>query len=666
MHLSARYNGGFMPPRVILVSTRYRPPQFGVDWEPWGAAFFGSLKAVLSGPKPPPWTKVAVPHTALSVTWIRGRFPTRAVTAATLWHIAIILIVFLPIWSLIHFEPEPLAARNYQLTYDVPLPDLPPISASKPAAVKPSPRGRPKEPLPPEGADAFHPRQTILSQPQKLTHPRQTLIQPDAPPAPPTVEPQLPNIVEWGKSVPLEPPRLALSPSALAPILRNIRKDTEAAPEIPDRARSAEDLNIARSNVPDITMPVNNDSAPIARTRFAEEAAVPQIENRAPYSGALNIAPSAAAVPQPRMPVTASSARIVPSHGVEGNVGAAPEIPDAAPGQENTPVYLGGSARTNVPRPAMTANSGGAPVHSAQRTSSDSGSAPTIVGAASGGDSSLRRLVAISPNPAPPAPHIEIPKGNLSAPIALSPGGNQPGVPGGAAQAPANARGNTGGTTTAMGGAGISGGNGSAGPQGVTITTTQPGAVSPGGGSSPNSAASLRPANPSIAAAAPPEPTPVNPMKRRPSYGPGDFDTGAAPERILGGKRVYTMYMNLPNLTSASGSWVLNFAQLQEQGSSRYSNPNDISAPVPVRKVDPKYPSSLMDARVEGEVVLYGIIRSDGSVDSIQLLRSLDPQLDRNAIEALSRWKFSPATRDGAPIDIEAVVHIPFRAPSDF
>lgn len=126
------------------------------------------------------------------------------------------------------------------------------------------------------------------------------------------------------------------------------------------------------------------------------------------------------------------------------------------------------------------------------------------------------------------------------------------------------------------------------------------------------------------------------------------------------------MYMNLPNLTSASGSWVLNFAQLQEQGSSRYSNPNDISAPVPVRKVDPKYPSSLMDARVEGEVVLYGIIRSDGSVDSIQLLRSLDPQLDRNAIEALSRWKFSPATRDGAPIDIEAVVHIPFRAPSDF
>jgi len=28
---------------------------------------------------------------------------------------------------------------------------------------------------------------------------------------------------------------------------------------------------------------------------------------------------------------------------------------------------------------------------------------------------------------------------------------------------------------------------------------------------------------------------------------------------------------------------------------------------------------------------------------------------------ALSQWKFEPATRDGAPVDIEAVVYIPFR-----
>jgi len=63
---------------------------------------------------------------------------------------------------------------------------------------------------------------------------------------------------------------------------------------------------------------------------------------------------------------------------------------------------------------------------------------------------------------------------------------------------------------------------------------------------------------------------------------------------------------------------------------------------------------------VQGEVVLYGIIRKDGSVDSIQVLRGLDPQLDQNAIQALSEWKFRPATRAGHPVDVEAVVHIPF------
>jgi hypothetical protein len=36
-------------------------------------------------------------------------------------------------------------------------------------------------------------------------------------------------------------------------------------------------------------------------------------------------------------------------------------------------------------------------------------------------------------------------------------------------------------------------------------------------------------------------------------------------------------------------------------------------------------------------------------------------------MEALARWKFRPGTRDGVPVDVEMVVHIPFRFrnPSD-
>jgi TonB family protein len=137
-----------------------------------------------------------------------------------------------------------------------------------------------------------------------------------------------------------------------------------------------------------------------------------------------------------------------------------------------------------------------------------------------------------------------------------------------------------------------------------------------------------------------------------------------SPQEVLGSKRVYTLHVNMPNLTSASGSWILNFAELNEENTTGYRKPDapDLAGPLPLKKVDPKYPPEFRTAHVEGEVVLYAIIRKDGSVDSIQLVHSVDPQLDANAMEALAQWKFTPAERHGEPVDLEAVVHIPFRS----
>ena len=152
----------------------------------------------------------------------------------------------------------------------------------------------------------------------------------------------------------------------------------------------------------------------------------------------------------------------------------------------------------------------------------------------------------------------------------------------------------------------------------------------------------------------------MNPVRVQPKLGMERIEAAATPEQILGSKRVYTIYVNMPNLTSATGSWVLNFAEMQT-GEQPHVDSGDISSPVPVRKVDPKYPPTLRNENVEGEVVLYAIIRRDGSVDSIQLLKGLEPELDQNAMEALARWRFRPATRGGVPVELEAVVHIPFR-----
>jgi protein TonB len=158
--------------------------------------------------------------------------------------------------------------------------------------------------------------------------------------------------------------------------------------------------------------------------------------------------------------------------------------------------------------------------------------------------------------------------------------------------------------------------------------------------------------------------TPDPPLSHNsPSLGSDRLRPGAPPEEIFGPKRVYTLYVNMPNLASATGSWVLSFAELQQNETQPKTAPGtDLSGPVPLRKVDPKYPPSLVSAKVEGEVVLYAVIRRDGSVDSIQLVKGIEPELDTNAMEALARWRFRPAELRGAPVELEAIVHIPFHA----
>ena len=150
--------------------------------------------------------------------------------------------------------------------------------------------------------------------------------------------------------------------------------------------------------------------------------------------------------------------------------------------------------------------------------------------------------------------------------------------------------------------------------------------------------------------------------------GPPDFASlppGAKPETVFAYKKIYTLNVNMPNLNSATGSWILNFSELHSDSENTHHarETSELSGPVPMQKVDPQYPQTLKNDRVAGEVVLYAVIRRDGSVDSIQLVRGIDQQLDANAIRALRQWKFRPGAKQGTPVELEAIVHIPFRLP---
>jgi TonB family protein len=126
--------------------------------------------------------------------------------------------------------------------------------------------------------------------------------------------------------------------------------------------------------------------------------------------------------------------------------------------------------------------------------------------------------------------------------------------------------------------------------------------------------------------------------------------------QIFRDRRLYSMTLNMPNLNSAGGSWVMRFAELDNAHEK-----GELIAPVADHKVDPAYPLQLMRENVAGTVTLRAIIRADGTVSDIRVVNGADARLDHYASEALSRWHFLPAIRNDATVDVEAIVMIPFK-----
>jgi TonB family protein len=134
-------------------------------------------------------------------------------------------------------------------------------------------------------------------------------------------------------------------------------------------------------------------------------------------------------------------------------------------------------------------------------------------------------------------------------------------------------------------------------------------------------------------------------------------ETNALDQRVFRGRKYYTMALNKPNLTSAGGSWIFRFAERNSTAKA-----GEVTAPIPLREVDPAYPADMIHDNIQGVVILYAVIRADGSVAEVKVLEGFDDRLDENARIALSSWMFVPGTRDGNPVDLEAVVRIPFRS----
>lgn len=80
----------------------------------------------------------------------------------------------------------------------------------------------------------------------------------------------------------------------------------------------------------------------------------------------------------------------------------------------------------------------------------------------------------------------------------------------------------------------------------------------------------------------------------------------------------------------------------------------------------PPYPPALERERVEGSARVRVRIGVDGRVISVEDVSSTDPRFFAAAQrQALARWRFRPATRDGVAVESTQVLTVQFRMPTD-
>jgi TonB family protein len=98
------------------------------------------------------------------------------------------------------------------------------------------------------------------------------------------------------------------------------------------------------------------------------------------------------------------------------------------------------------------------------------------------------------------------------------------------------------------------------------------------------------------------------------------------------------------------------------RGQRRYTGQDvGVVLPTVITQVKPEYTAAAMDAKIQGDVLLSALVRSDGSVTDVTVLDSLDSTygLDNAAVAAVEQWTFNPGTKDGRAVDVE--IHFSMR-----
>ncbi len=84
-----------------------------------------------------------------------------------------------------------------------------------------------------------------------------------------------------------------------------------------------------------------------------------------------------------------------------------------------------------------------------------------------------------------------------------------------------------------------------------------------------------------------------------------------------------------------------------------------VKEPKKIRHVDAIYPEVAVSARVQGVVILECVIRPDGTVGDVKVVRSI-PLLDEAAVAAVKQWVYERTLLNGVPVPVVMTVTVNF------
>ena len=96
-------------------------------------------------------------------------------------------------------------------------------------------------------------------------------------------------------------------------------------------------------------------------------------------------------------------------------------------------------------------------------------------------------------------------------------------------------------------------------------------------------------------------------------------------------------------------------------GGGVYRVGGGVTAPQVLYDPDPEYSEEARQAKYQGTVVLWVVIGADGKAHDIRVQRALGMGLDEKAMEAVRKWRFQPAEKDGHPVAVQVNVEVNFR-----